>query len=144
MYFLIPLRFTLPQPHDATLERLQRLVSGQHIDLLSQTTDRARLYRLRDQHEWLAPVAYLRWDRPQTLRVTLHPRRWLRHMLQAEIIIFLLLMTGLILQAQYFIATIILGMVMINHTFIYLMMRRRFHQTSTWLRDQLGQHQPLG
>ncbi len=137
MYYFIPYRFSLESPQ-FPLDRLTQLAEAGSIDLKQQDDTRAWLIRSQDQVEWLSPVIGLRWDHSQHLNATLRPRRWLRRILRGEIAIFLLLMVGLLSQQNYFLSSLVLGLVGLNHTFIYLLMRRRFREARHWLIEQLG------
>jgi len=137
MYYLVPYQFSLT-PNQLPATRLEELGAGGHIFIEQQASHRASLVRSQDKNEWLSPVINLRWDQSSQLRAILRPRRWLRRILQGEIAIFILLMVVLISQKNYFLGTLVFGLVALNHTFIYLLMRRRFVEVQAWLTRQFA------
>lgn len=136
MYFLFPHRLTLPTA--APYERLHELVSREQLALLTQQDAQAEICRWEDRNEWLAPVARMQWENGQHTRVALWPRRWLRRILRIEMLLFVSLMSWLLIEAHYFLALLVVGMVLLNHSVIYLIMRRRFRHMADWLREQFG------
>lgn len=137
MYYLVPYRFSLT-PNQLPNSRLEELGAGGHIDIERQASYQVSLVRSQDKNEWLSPVINLRWDQSTKLQAILRPRRWLRRILQGEIVAFVLLMIALMSQKNYFLGTLVFGLVALNHTFIYLLMRRRFVEVHTWLTQQFS------
>jgi hypothetical protein len=136
MYYLFPYRFSLQTSH-LPAQRLRELAEAGQISLAKQGGQQAYVVRDQDSHEWLSPVIALRWDGPQ-LRVSLRPRRWLRRILQGEVVLLLGLMVALLGQASYFLGGLVLGLVLLNHSVIYWLMRRRFQEARIWVAEQFG------
>jgi hypothetical protein len=142
MYHLIPYRSSLPEDISPTQarEKLSQLAERTLIQLDMSRPALPHVVRSEEQGEWLAPemrVVLPPQESAEVKRLVLRPKRWLRVIFRLEMASLLGLLLWLGIEQHLTPFVLILGLVSINHFFIFLMMRARFRQSAAWLSDQL-------